>query len=281
MKPELLAAVDGCEVWHGDCLDPDTAATVMRGRTDTNPGGHERVADLLHVDAPYSDKTHDWHKAGKMTADSRAGWAKRNPGRSESYYAARQAEVSDLPYPSWSPAQVASFVGLWLPVVSGWFTTITDNVLAPDWSAALELSGLYTFSPLAWVELGSRVRMVGDGPAQWSCQVIVARPRKEPWSKWGALPGAYVAPGENAQNRPDRITGAKSFALTCQFLQDYSRPGALVLDPCLGGGTTLSAARATGRRCIGVELDRGRAELCVSLLTGAKQKDKRQEALFK
>lgn len=255
---ELLLSIAGVEVWHGDCLDPETVAAVMQGRK----------ADLLHTDAPYSAKTHDGHKQGKLTAERAAGFGATNPETPIGRYASKNGIAdarSDIEYASWSPDDVATFNALWLPFVDGWATTITDHVLQPAWSAAFEAHKLYTFPPLPWVELGSRVRMAGDGPSMWSCQLIVARPRRMPFSKWGTLPGAYVGPGENHQNRPDRVTGGKSIPLTCNLLRDYSRDGALVVDPCLGGGTTALAALKTGRRCIGIEKDRGRAELCAEL----------------
>lgn len=271
MTPKLLYTADGCEVWHGDCLDPETVGAVMQGRR----------ADLLHVDAPYSERTHAGHREGKVTADRASGFAERHPinprKAAEARYAAKAAR-QDIEYAAWSRAEVDAFNAAWLPVTQGWATTITDHVLAPEWSESFAAAGLYVFAPLPWVETGSRCRMVGDGPsswacwtvvatpAPWSCSAVVARPRGAPYSKWGTLDGAYIGPTENKQNRPHRITGGKSLALTTKFLSDYSRRGDLVLDPCLGGGTTIMAARMSGRRCIGIEKDEGRAELCARLL---------------
>ncbi len=251
------------EVWHGDSLDPATVEAVMQGRK----------ADLLHVDAPYSAKTHEGHREGKLTADRAGSFGEEGDSAIHRYARRKGAERSDIEYAAWSPEDVRHFCAFWLPTVEGWVTTITDHVLAPAWAAEFSESSadLYTFQPLPWVEVGSRVRIQGDGPSAWACQLVVARPRREPWSRWGTLGGAYVGPGENAQNRPARITGGKSIALTRCLISDYSKRGQLVLDPCLGGGTTAIAAKMTGRRCIGIEKDRGRAELCARLLRGAKE----------
>lgn len=253
---ELLLATHGIEVWHGDSLDPEDVAEIMG----------DRRADLLCVDAPYSARTHNGHRRGKLMADRATAFSKTGTSPVHTYAARKGHLRADLEYQSWSDADVSRFCELWLPVVNGWCTTITDHVLGPAWTDAFAARKLCTFPPLPWVEIGSRVRVQGDGPSMWSCQLIVARPKGKPWSKWGTLPGAYVAPAENAQSRPNRITGGKSLQLMCRLLSDYSRRGQLVVDPCLGGGTTAIAARMTGRRCIGVERDRERAELCARLV---------------
>jgi len=266
MTPELLVSVSGVEVWHGDSLDAEVADGILGGRK----------ADLLAVDAPYSDTTHSGHRQGKVTADRAATFGETAAGttgnrKAVARYAAKVAsglkERSDLDYDAWSHDDVERFVDLWSAHVHGWWASITDDILGPHWRRSFDARELYSFAPLPWVEIGSRVRMLGDGPSGWTCWLMVARPRSAPWSKWGTLRGAYIGPAQNHQNRPDRITGGKSVRLTCELLRDYSRGGALVVDPCLGGGTTALAAMKTGRRCIGIERDRARAELCAELVT--------------
>jgi DNA modification methylase len=38
-------------------------------------------------------------------------------------------------------------------------------------------------------------------------------------------------------------------------MKSFSNPNDLVLDPFLGGGTTLAVAKDLKRRCIGIEID--------------------------
>jgi hypothetical protein len=218
--------------------------------------------DALIVDAPYSEVVHSGHNNGSGTSKKKrfADYAqgKAAKGSALGRYAAEGGERRSLNYDHWTPANVDSFVDSWAPHVRGWWVTLTDHILAPHWESALKVNGLYTFSPLACIESGSRVRMAGDGPAQWSCWAIVARPKGPPYSKWGSLPGGYVVPsggrGEwrNAYGG-DRVVGGKPPWLMERLVEDYSRAGDLVLDPCCGAGTTLRAAQVTGRRAIGCD----------------------------
>ncbi len=192
------------------------------------------TCDLLCVDAPYSDRTHGGHDKADRFDDS---------GRT-------------LGYGGWTPEDVHECVDFFAPRTRGWMVSITDHVLAPEWEAAMAAHGRYVFAPLPWVALGRGVRLQGDGPSSWTCWIIVSRPRTgedrngRPYSKWGTLPGAYVVTQERSI-----VVGNKPLALMTRLINDYSRPGDTVCDPCAGGGTTLLAARKLGRDAIGSEMD--------------------------
>ena len=275
MTAERIYSDAVSEQWHGDCLNAEHVATVMG----------DRKADALVFDAPYSDRTHAGHRDGKLTAERAGVFAKRMErdrmdGKlaAQGAYAARVAAGivagrRDIDYSFWPPATVRAFCDLWLPRLSGWAVTITDDVLAPAWRTSFVRHGLYPFAPLPLVETGSRVRMAGDGPSGWTCWVVVARPRGEPYSKWGTLRGAYVVPGDRAMNSnggTDRIVGGKPLLAMQCIVEDYSARGGLVVDPTSGGGTTGRAAKALGRRYIGMEQDAGRAELSAKQLAAVK-----------
>lgn len=210
------------------------------------------VADTLVVDAPYSERTHAGHGAGAAAA---------NVGNLYKGTLGKRTKKRDIDYHAWSDDDVRAFVGTWAPCVRGWFCSITDTGLMLPWSDALDASGRYVFSPLACVERGSRARFTGDGPSQWSTWLVVARPRTREWQSWGTLPGAYVG-GKEAK----AVLGGKPLWLMRAIVGDYSRPGDLVVDPCMGAGTTLVAAVELGRRAIGCEPDAGRFEMAAKRL---------------
>lgn len=218
--------------------------------------------DALIVDAPYSARTHAGHDDGTSTANRAADWVARNASAGGAkadrvrYLQRKGTDRRALNYAAWAAADVDDFVDAWVPLVRGWNVSLTDHALAPAWESAFNVNERYTFSPLACVEPGSRVRMTGDGPANWSCWAVVARPRSRVFASWGALPGAYVVPAGESSPRVGRgegdvrVVGGKPLWLMRALVRDYTRPGDLVVDPCAGAGTTALACRLEGRRCI-------------------------------
>lgn len=219
--------------------------------------------DALIVDAPYSERTHAGHDAGT-----------RNDGSGDPYGHRRQTR--GINYGAWRPTDVDDFVAAWAPRTRGWMVSITDHVLAEHWAAAMELEGRYAFAPLPMVEVGSRVRLSGDGPSTWTCWVVVSRPKTREFQRWGTLRGAYVYNGHG-----DRVVmGGKRLDAVRDLVRDYTRPGDLVCDPCAGGGTTLLAARMEGRRSIGAEMMPEHFEIARRRLAHLPQSTEKQPALF-
>ncbi len=202
------------------------------------------TCDALIVDAPYSARTHDAH--GR---DDKSARAMPDPKKAP----------KPINYACWDADDVDAFVDRWAPSTRGWFVSITDHSLAPAWSNALERHNRYVFSPLAFVAPGSRIRLAGDGPSQWSCWIVVARPRNATFHKWGTTPGGYVLPRQ--QESEQLVIGGKPLWLMRSLVRDYTRPGDLVCDPCAGGGTTLLAALTEGRGAVGAEMDPAHYEI--------------------
>ena len=203
------------------------------------------TCDALISDPPYGARTHAGQRHGRMGEKCQGG--------------ERWATTRGLGYDRLSELDVKDFVDSWAPRTRGWFAAFTSHDLIPAYFAALEGIGHYVFAPIACVQIGMSVRLAGDGPSNWTCWLVVARPRK--LRAWGTLPGAYVGnpfdPGQNTATASRRtgVVGSKPLWLMRAIARDYSRPGDIVCDPCAGGGTTLLAAMMEGRRAIGSEVD--------------------------
>lgn len=212
--------------------------------------GDERIVlagetcDLLCVDAPYSERTHQAYspRTDVSTACERdAKWAARGGVRQH------------IDYDAWTPERVRQFVWSWSPRTRGWFVVISDDILGRVWQEELTRCERYVFPLIPFIEPGSRVRLGGDGPSCWTCWVVIAaRPRTHEFSKWGTLRGAYILPP--GQSDPEMMIGGKPLWLMRALVRDYSRPGNIVCDPCAGNATTLIAAASEGRLGLGAEL---------------------------
>ena len=199
--------------------------------------------DAVISDPPYGARTHAGHDAGSGVDSS--GWAAAR-GLDD-----KRARRSQLSYAAWTPEDAATFALHWSAIARGWVVAFTSHDLVPSLSGALEDAGRYVFSPLPFVEYGSRPRLNGDGPASWTCWVVAARPRARAFMSWGHLPGAYVT---HKAERKD-VIGGKPLAEMRAIVRDYTRPGDLVVDPFCGGGTTALACAMEGRRCVTSEVD--------------------------
>lgn len=205
--------------------------------------------DALICDPPYGERTHAGHDSA--AAESSAG--RRYVGKgSRSRADVRTRARQSLGYSALTPDDVRDVVRSWSPRVRGWICVQTCSDLAAVWREALDAAGRMTFAPLPIVDTGSRVRLTGDGPSNWTIWLVVARPRLKAFATWGTLPGTYWrSPGDERSER----MGGKPLGIMRAIVRDYSRPGDLVCDPFAGHGTTLLAAAMEGRRAVGAEVD--------------------------
>jgi site-specific DNA-methyltransferase (adenine-specific) len=213
-------------------------------------------------DPPYGQRTHEGHNEGSRSVTG----CFDNP----------------IDYTHWTPDHVHEFVRHWSPRTRGWMVSMTSHDLIPAWEAALSEAGRLAFAPLPYVDMGKGPRVLGDGPASWTVQIIVARPRSQSWlDDWrkdrsGAglsrsLPGAYLRGRGDVVWKPangSRRIGGKPLGVMRAIVRDYSRPGDVVCDPFAGHGTTLLAAAIEGRRAVGSEMDAEAHAAAVARLSG-------------
>lgn len=196
------------------------------------------VADAVICDPPYGARTH----GSSRMHDPRYG-GHRADGST--------ADGLGPEYTAWTTDDVHEFVREWSGFCRGWMVALTSHDLIQAWQAAHDEAGRYCFAPVPCVMRGMSVRLCGDGPSSWTVYAVVARPATREYSTWGTLDGAYVGPrgpeSGGGRGKPDWLMQA--------LVRDYSRPGDLVVDPFCGWGSTLSAARALGRRSIGIDVD--------------------------
>lgn len=186
--------------------------------------------DAVIVDAPYDERTHRGHDKGR-----------------DDY---GQEDRRRISYPPWTRGDVRDFVSCWSRITKGWMVAITSDALVCAWRDAYEAEDRVSFAAVPAIERGATDRKHADGPASWTTWVVVGRPRGREWIGWGSPRSYYLGPRE-----PKPVIGGKPLWLMRELVEDYSREGDLVADPCCGAGTTLLAAQLLGRRYVGGDLD--------------------------
>lgn len=103
-----------------------------------------------------------------------------------------------------------------------------------------------------WRKPDGAPQFTGDRPGTgWEAVAICHRKGRKVWNG-GGKHGFWSYPkGQNDSGHP---TG-KPLGLFRDFVEDFTDPGDLVLDPFMGSGTTGVACIKTGRHFIGIEKD--------------------------
>ena len=233
--------IGNATMYHGDCLEilPEL----------------EKV-DAVITDPPYSEKTHSGHNHSAL--------GQRGFNRDG-------AQRRSLAYTALNEGDVKRLSDAFDQLAEGWVVWMCDDVLAPTIGANLRARGRYVFAPLPYVAPGSRVRLAGDGPSSWTIWIVVARTKAQ--SRWGTLPGAYVAgPGWRERTH----TGGKPTQLMNRICTDYALENNVVLDPFMGSGTTGVACMNLGRKFIGIEIEKEYFDIACERIDQAQ----RQRRLF-
>lgn len=87
-------------------------------------------------------------------------------------------------------------------------------------------------------------------------------------SKYTNYPVHLLQFSNEAVNNKNRLHPTQKPLALCEYLiKTYTNAGDTVLDSCAGSGTTLLAAKNTGRQYIGFELDTGYYNIAVERLS--------------
>lgn len=150
--------------------------------------------------------------------------------------------------------------------VNGWMVVFQDFKGMVAMRAELEDRDdiLLCQVPVVWCKPAGAYCPNGsaNSPAK-SVDYIVAARRRGIWKSH--KPGHYVSNPYSPKSEIFR-TGGKPLSLMSAIVRDYSRPGDLVFDPFMGGGTTLVAARHLRRKAIGIDLEEKYCEIAAKRL---------------
>lgn len=201
---------------------------------------HLRRVDHVISDPPYDARTH----AGARTAAT----------ASPKYGDIQKIEID------FDPLDVAATVPRILSVCRRWFIAFCTMEMIAEYQKA---------SGGAWVRAGfwrrpdGAPQFTGDRPATPGDAIAIMHPTGKKYWNGGGRHAYY----EIGVERLDRVHPTqKPESLMRQIVAEFTDAGETILDPFMGSGTTLVAAKRLGRKAIGIELEEKYCEIAAKRL---------------
>ena len=217
-------------LYHGDCRE-------VLASFD------ERSVDCVITDPPYSERTH------RNATSNKAG--ERD-----------HALSGERGFSSWTEDDLRGLLASLGRVTRRWVVATLDyhHAVAFDGDPP---EGLRVLRLGVWVKTNPTPQISGDRPAQgWESIAYMHRADERPTWNGGGRHGNFVSPIAPPEGHPT----AKPLPMVADWVRLFSNPGDTVLDPFVGSGTTLRAAKDEGRKVIGVELEERYCEIAAKRL---------------
>jgi site-specific DNA-methyltransferase (adenine-specific) len=153
--------------------------------------------------------------------------------------------------------ELIGYVALCAPLVRRWV------IATVDWRHILPLeqrtpAGLRFVRFGIWAKPNGAPQFTGDRPATgWEAMAILHSTEGRLRWNGGGRHGVYYYPKLNAPEHPTE----KPAGLLMLLLNDFTDPGESILDPFMGSGTTLVAAKRLGRTAVGIEREERYCEI--------------------
>ncbi|QTX33225.1 site-specific DNA-methyltransferase [Aminithiophilus ramosus] len=215
------------------------------------PSLPDGIADAVITDPPYS--------SGGMTSGSRQADPVKKYQQSSQRLQRPTFQGDNRDQRSWG-YWCSLWIGQCLRTLKegGYFLMFSDWRQLPMATDALQAGGCIWRGVIAW-DKTEAARPPHKGYFRHQCEYVVwgSRGALSPTDARGPWPGCMRVPVR--QKDKFHLTG-KPTELMRQLVR-VAPPGGLILDPFAGSGTTCLAAYLEGRDFLGIEMDRGYAEV--------------------
>jgi site-specific DNA-methyltransferase (adenine-specific) len=232
---------NGILIFHGDCRE--ILPTL-------------EPVDVVIADPPYSEHVHTKNRRG-VGANSGA-----------------IAVARDLGFESLSLGDLDEAALEISRLTRRWALVFSDVESCHLWHEALTASTELRYVRTGiWLKSNTAPQFTGDRPAVGFETITICHPEGRMRWNGGGRPGVWEFDDEAGalifrhpivRGGPGRVhTAQKPLTLMKELIGLFSEPGEVILDPFMGSGTTLCAAKALGRHAIGIEIEERYCELAV------------------
>jgi site-specific DNA-methyltransferase (adenine-specific) len=202
--------------------------------------------DHIITDPPYADRTH----AGALT--------NKTSNAPNGY---RQGGSKLVNFDCLTDEAFEFFCKEALLKTNRWVVMTCDHRHAArtfDWDEHIRLG--------VWVKGAPMPQITGDRPGSGHESVLILHNKgKKRWNG-GGRPAVWNA---TVIKDPSQvfIPTQKPIKLITQFVSDFTEPNEIILDPFMGSGTTLRAAKDLRRQAIGIEIDEAKCAIAATRLS--------------
>jgi site-specific DNA-methyltransferase (adenine-specific) len=209
----------------------------------------DKSVDHVITDPPYEAEAHTLQRRIKSTMTG------------SEYH--RKIEIAPLDFAPMSAA-LRTVVGEQFGRVScGWVLVFCQVEATQLWAQSIT-KAKYVRTQI-WVKPNGQPQLSGDRPGMGYESIVTswAGKGRTEWNGGGRV-GIYY---HNTRPHESGHMSEKPLPLMCDLVRLFTDPNDLILDPFMGSGTTLHAARLLGRRAIGIEQDERYATIAAERLS--------------
>jgi site-specific DNA-methyltransferase (adenine-specific) len=229
---------DACTIYHGDCRE----AIYQLG-----------PVNAVVADPPYCSG--GFNEAGKRAA---AGMGLRSETiRDVGWFVNDNMTTMGI---CWMLSHVAGWCARLIPP-GGTFTAFTDWRMVPNLVPAIETSGMRYQSLIVWAKPSAGL---GNG---FKAQHELAMHFSNGTPTYYAMDGSNVINSKRVHSTEREHQTQKPVGLIAEIIRVVSDEGQVILDPFMGSGSTLVAAKRMGRLAIGIELSEKYCEIAANRLS--------------
>ena len=226
---------DWVTLYHGDCRE------WLAAREDMS-------VDCVITDPPYDARTHSMARS-----NNRANGSQRVLTDQSSVGFAHMDHL----------AQLALFAELGR-ITRRWVVSSVATDTAFRFEVEEPPAGLRVLRIGAWLKTNPMPMISADRPAMgWEPIAYMHRVDVKPTWNGGGKAANFVLPAAQGTGHPT----SKPLGMVAEWVRLFTEPGDLILDPFIGSGTTLRAAKDEGRRAIGWEVREDFCEIAAKRLT--------------
>jgi hypothetical protein len=230
---------EACRIYLGDCREILSSLGPV---------------DHVITDPPYSRWTHEKQWIGAaLTSDGK-------PRVSTAH--------ASLGFDALTPELRAFMCAEARRLVRRWSLAFCDLESISDWRVTAISLGLDYVRACIWDKVDGAPQFTGDRPAAGAEAIVCLHARgAKDWNGGGGR--NVLRHAVNAERGAKPHPSTKPEPLMAELVSLFTDPGETILDPFMGSGTTLVAAKRLGRKAIGIELNERYCEVAAKRLSQA------------